>query len=70
MGVYSIDINNLSMEITNSFKNATTLYGAFSQIKNAAVRNYERRNEPSFGGRTVFTFKKIHDNQTELQCII
>jgi hypothetical protein len=22
MGVYSIDINNLSMEITNSFKNA------------------------------------------------
>ena len=34
------------------------MYGAFSQIKNPAVRNYERRNEPSFGGRTVFIFNK------------
>ncbi|MBK7291079.1 MAG: TonB-dependent receptor [Chitinophagaceae bacterium] len=44
--------------INSSFKNSTTLYGAFSQIKNPAVRNYERRNEPSFGGRTVFIFNK------------
>lgn len=45
-------------QITNSFSNSTTLYGAFSQIKNSAIRNYERRNEPSFGGRTVFVFTK------------
>ncbi|MBI5857814.1 MAG: TonB-dependent receptor plug domain-containing protein [Sphingobacteriales bacterium] len=38
------------------FKNTTTLYGAFAQIKNPAIRNYERRNEPSFGGRTIFNF--------------
>jgi iron complex outermembrane receptor protein len=39
-------------------KNNTTIYGAFAQIKNPAIRNYERRNEPSFGGRTVFDFTK------------
>ncbi len=44
--------------INSSFKNSTTLYGAFSQIKNPAIRNYERRNEPSFGGRSFFTFSK------------
>ena len=44
--------------INPSFKNTTTLYGAFAQIKNAAIRNYERRNEPGFGGRTFFTFTK------------
>ena len=47
------------------FKNSTTLYGAFAQIKNSAIRNYERRNEPSFGGRTVFTYaKKMKDKST------
>ncbi len=45
-------------QINTAFKNSTTLYGAFSQIKNPAIRNYERRNEPSFGGRTVFTYYK------------
>ena len=44
--------------INSSIKNTTTLYGAFNQIKNPAIRNYERRNEPSFGGRTFFTFSK------------
>jgi len=44
--------------ISSSFSNKTTLYGAFAQIKNPAIRNYERRNEPGFGGRTVFTYYK------------
>ncbi|TXJ27321.1 MAG: TonB-dependent receptor [Chitinophagaceae bacterium] len=44
-------------EINSSLQNATTLYGAFSQIKNPTFRNYERRNEPSYGGRTTFTWK-------------
>ncbi|MGN6293610.1 MAG: TonB-dependent receptor [Chitinophagaceae bacterium] len=43
--------------INSSLQNATTLYGAFSQIKNPTFRNYERRNEPSYGGRTTFTWK-------------
>jgi len=44
-------------EINSSLQNAITLYGAFSQIKNPTFRNYERRNEPSYGGRTTFTWK-------------
>ena len=39
---------------SEEFENTTTLYGAFSQIKNPTFRNYERRMEPHFGGRTVF----------------
>jgi iron complex outermembrane recepter protein len=42
----------------NNFKNTTTLYGAFAQIKNPTFRNYERRNEPSFGGRSSFIYEK------------
>ncbi|MBS1576050.1 MAG: TonB-dependent receptor plug domain-containing protein, partial [Bacteroidetes bacterium] len=44
---------------SEKFENTTTLYGAFSQIKNPTFRNYERRMEPHFGGRTVF--KWHHD---------
>lgn len=44
-------------EISSSLQNATTLYGAFAQIRNPTIRNYERRNEPSYGGRTTFTWK-------------
>jgi iron complex outermembrane recepter protein len=56
-------------QVTNSFKNSTTLYGTFSQINNPAIRNYERRNEPGFGGRTVFTYKKKFENLNELQLV-
>ncbi len=45
-------------DITSSIRNSTSIYGSFAQIKNPTTRNYERRNEPGFGGRTVFTFKK------------
>jgi iron complex outermembrane recepter protein len=44
--------------ITSSLKNNTTVYGTFAQIKNPAIRNYERRSEPSFGGRSSFNFNK------------
>ncbi len=50
------------------FKNSTTLYGAFAQIKNPTFRNYERRNEPGFGGRTTFIYEnKI--NETAIQIV-
>ncbi len=55
--------------INNSLKNATTLYGAFSQIKNPSIRNYERRNEPSFGGRTVFSYNKTNENLNAFQLV-
>jgi len=41
---------------SSRFENTTSLYGAFSQIKNPAIRNYEKRNEPHFGGRSVFSY--------------
>lgn len=50
-----------------SFKNTTTFYGTFSQIKNPAIRNYERRNEPGYGARTVFAWeKKIEKTSIQL----
>ncbi len=50
------------------FKNNTSLYGAFAQIKNPTFRNYERRNEPHFGGRTSFSFNKQLD-KTKIQLL-
>jgi iron complex outermembrane receptor protein len=44
--------------ISSSVSNTTNLYAGFSQIKNSAIRNYERRNEPQFGGRSTFTWLK------------
>jgi iron complex outermembrane receptor protein len=43
---------------TEAFQNSSVVYGAFSNIKNPTFRNYERRSEPHFGGRTVFTWQK------------
>jgi iron complex outermembrane receptor protein len=39
------------------FENSSTVYGAYSSIKNPTFRNYEVRREPHFGGRTFFTWK-------------
>ena len=55
--------------ISSGFKNSITLYGAFSQIKNPAIRNYERRNEPSFGGKTVFTYNKKSETENSFQLV-
>ncbi len=42
-----------------SFKN--TLYGAYAHIKNPSIRNYERRSEPHFGGRSSITWHKNNE---------
>lgn len=46
------------------FQNISTVYGAFSHIKNPTFRNYERRTEPHFGGRTVFKWDHSFSNAT------
>lgn len=43
-------------QITETFKNTTSLYGAYSKFANPTVRNFERRSEPHAGGRTLFAF--------------
>ncbi len=59
---------NHQYNFNSDFKNILILYGAFAQIKNPAFRNYERRNEPGFGGRTSFIYdKKI--NETAIQLV-
>jgi iron complex outermembrane receptor protein len=45
-------------QFAEHFHNTSTVYGAFSQIKNPTFRNYERRTEPHFGGRTVFKYDR------------
>jgi iron complex outermembrane receptor protein len=44
--------------LSEHFQNITTVYGAFSNIKNPTFRNYERRTEPHFGGRTMFKWDR------------
>jgi iron complex outermembrane recepter protein len=58
-------INN-DYHFTDHFQNTTVIYGAFSQIKNPTFRNYERRMEPHFGGRTLFKWDHQFTN-TQLQ---
>ena len=38
------------------WQNSSSVYGAFSQVSNPAIRNYEKRLEPNFGGRTTFSY--------------
>ncbi|MDZ4796198.1 MAG: TonB-dependent receptor plug domain-containing protein [Bacteroidota bacterium] len=45
-------------KITPAFTNHTTFYAAFTELKNAAIRNYEKRDEPHLGARTIFTYEK------------
>jgi len=59
---------NQQYRFTHEFKNTTSIYGSFAQIQNPTFRNYERRNEPSFGGRTSFVYEK-QLNKTVLQLV-
>jgi iron complex outermembrane receptor protein len=45
-------------QFSSKFENVIALYGAFSQIRNPSIRNYEKRNEPHYGGRTVFKYSE------------
>ena len=51
-------------QFNKNWSNATTLYATYAQVQNSAVRNFEKRNEPHFGGRTVFTYNKSWNNST------
>lgn len=61
----AIDQKNFITGITHHYTlhprltNITTVFGVVHQVKNAAIRNYERRQEPGMGGRTVFHWKPI-----------
>ncbi len=56
----AIDQQNLMIGLAQNWKlggnwsNETGLYGAYAQVRNPAIRNYEMRSEPGWGARTVF----------------
>ncbi|WP_431212269.1 TonB-dependent receptor [Puia sp. P3] len=39
------------------WENTTAVYGAYTDFTNPGIRVYETRQEPHFGGRTVFRYK-------------
>ncbi|HSK13636.1 MAG TPA: TonB-dependent receptor [Phnomibacter sp.] len=47
------------------WKNETGIYGGHAHVRNPAIRNYETRSEPGWGGRSVFSnaTKKEHYTQ-------
>jgi iron complex outermembrane receptor protein len=47
---------------SENFSNSTVFYGAWTELKNPTFRNYEKRTEPHFGGRTVFNWKQKISN--------
>ena len=59
---------------TNNYKfsekldNTTTVYGDFTDLTNPTFRNYERRKEPQWGGRTVFRWNH-HFDQSFLRIV-
>lgn len=52
------------ISFSNYVKNTTTVYGYYTDFKNPAVRNYEQRKEPSWGGRTNFNIKLYRHRHT------
>lgn len=55
--------------ISEHLTSTTAVYGAFTAIRNPTFLNYERRTEPHFGGRTVFSFQ--HQlNGTSIQWLL
>lgn len=54
---------------SDALENTTTVFGAFSVLKNPTFRNYEKRSEPHFGGRTVFTWRKQLSNSANLNIL-
>ncbi len=55
---------SIEQKINTYWKNTTSIYGAYSQMRNPSFRNYGRTTEPHFGGRTVFQFNKTFNATT------
>lgn len=49
------------------WQNTTAVYGAYTDFRNPGIRVYEIRQEPHFGGRTVFQYKtQLGDNTLQI----
>ncbi|MDQ3681925.1 MAG: TonB-dependent receptor plug domain-containing protein [Bacteroidota bacterium] len=51
-----------TQQLTPTLESKSSLYGAYTQLKNPAIRNYGHNSEPHAGGRTVLKWaKKIQE---------
>jgi iron complex outermembrane recepter protein len=46
------------------WQNTTAVYGAYTDFTNPGIRVYEMRQEPHFGGRSVFQYKTLWGGST------
>jgi iron complex outermembrane receptor protein len=53
---------SLTQPILPQFENKTTVYGAFTELKNPNLRGFDKSSEPHAGGRTAFTWKPSLNN--------
>jgi iron complex outermembrane recepter protein len=59
---------NHQYQFTENLQHAASVYGAISHVRNPTIRNYERRSEPHFGGRTTLSYSGSRGN-TSLKLI-
>lgn len=50
--------------LNEHWRNTTAVYGAYTDFVNPGIRVYEVRQEPHFGGRTVFQYKTVRGGST------
>ncbi len=55
-------------QLSDNWKNTTSVYSAFTWFNNPGIRVFEKRTEPHFGGRTVFT-NLLKLGETKLQLV-
>ena len=48
--------------INDHWQHHSAVYGAISIVRNPTIRNYERRTEPHFGGRTTLSYSATAGN--------
>ncbi len=61
---------NAAVRMNNRWINNTGVYGAFNRIKNSAIRNFETRNEPYFGARSVFSYGNTFLNKDSVNITV
>jgi len=54
-------------QFNEHWQNTTAVYGAYTDFRNPGIRVYEVRQEPHFGGRTVFRYKtRLGENSLQV----
>jgi iron complex outermembrane receptor protein len=49
-------------QFSAAFSNTSSAYGMFTELRNPAIRNYGKNEDPHVGSRTAFSYKKLLSN--------